>query len=147
MTDLKYFVTLFHSNYMSRGLIMYESLKKEMTDFHLFIIAVDKTTYDRLTDWNLDKVSVISLEEFEDEDLLRVKGERTAAEYCWTCSSKSILYIIERFHVPACTYVDADICFFSDPEELFQELSEQDAVLITAHRYSDYCDQTKVSGK
>lgn len=147
MLETKYFVTLFNSNYMSRGLVMYESLKKEMEHFHLYIVAFDEQTYLKLSGWKLDNVTVISLEEFEDEELLRVKKERTATEYCWTCSSKSILYVLKHFNVPECTYVDADLCFFSNPIVLLKELGEDDSVLLTAHRYSSYCDQERTSGK
>lgn len=147
MPEIKHFVTLFNSNYMSRGLVMYESLKNELDAFHLYIIAFDEKAYMKLSGLNLEKVTVISLEEFEDEELLSVKKGRSAAEYCWTCSSKSILYIIEHFGVAECTYVDADLCFFSNPDVLIQELEAQDSVLITAHRYSDYCDRTQSSGK
>lgn len=147
MAGTKYFVTLFNSNYMSRGLVMYESLKREMGDFHLYIIAFDDKARGKLAGLGLDRATVISLEEFEDESLLRVKGGRTAAEYCWTCSSKSILYVMERFKVEECTYIDADLCFFSDPAALTQELGEDGSVLLTAHRYSKYCDQTAESGK
>ena len=126
---------------------MYESLKKELRNFHLFILAFDQQAYIKLKELDLDRVTVISLEEFEDEDLLRVKGDRTAAEYCWTCSSKAVLYILENFDVSECTYVEADVCFFSDPSVLSGELGDKDSVLITAHRYSEYCDQTVRSGK
>lgn len=126
---------------------MYESLKKVMDHFHLYIIAFDQLAYRKLKEFDLEKVTVISLEEFEDEELLRVKEERTAAEYCWTCSSKAALFILEHIGVPECTYIDADLCFFSNPAVLLQELGEDNAVLITAHRYSEYCDQTIQSGK
>lgn len=147
MPKTKYFVTLFNSRYVSRGLIMYESLKRVMCDFHLYIIAFDRQSYLKLTECGLENATIISLEEFEDEELLRVKPQRTAAEYCWTCSSKSVLYIMERFEVAECTYVDADLCFFSDPSVLIGELKDNDNVLITLHRYSAYCDQSESAGK
>ncbi len=147
MSKTEYFVTLFNSRYVSRGLAMYESLKNVMRDFHLYIIAFDRQSYLKLSECGLDRATIISLEEFEDEELLRVKAERTAAEYCWTCSSISVLYIMERFGVTECTYIDADLYFFSDPSVLLEELTEEDCVLITAHRYSAYCDQSEASGK
>lgn len=147
MNNKRVFVTLFNSRYMSRGLVMYESMVNVMTDFILYIIAFDDKAYEKLKELNLKNVEVISLQEFEDEKLLIVKKERTAGEYCWTCSSKSILYILEKYNVEQCTYIDADLYFFSDPTCLLDEMGDEESVLITEHRYSDYCNQAKTSGK
>jgi hypothetical protein len=143
----KAFVTLFNSNYLSRGLVMYDSLARNMKDFTLYIIAFDDKAYFKLRSLKLKNVVVIQLAKFEDGELLRVKNERTSGEYCWTCSSKSLLYVLETFHEEECTYVDADLLFFNDPSCLIEELDNGDSVLITEHRYSDYCDQSKMSGK
>ncbi len=140
------FVTLFNSRYLSRGLALYESLKNVMTDFMLYIIAFDDMAYYKLNQLCLDNVELISLSEFEDADLLKAKSNRTEQEYCWTCSSKSILYILDKYHLERCTYIDADIFFFSTPLVLLEEMG-QNSVMITGHRYSDYCDQAEVSGK
>ena len=147
MNERAVFVTLFNSRYMSRGLTMYESLKNAMNDFLLYIIAFDDKAYQKLNLLKLDKAVIISLNEFEDEELLRVKSERNSKEYCWTCSSKSIAYILDMYGHSACTYIDADLFFFSNPLCLIEEMDEKESVLITEHRYSEYCDQTEVSGK
>ena len=42
------FVTLFNSNYLSRGLVMYQSLLKHCPHFHLYVIAFDDITFDYL---------------------------------------------------------------------------------------------------
>lgn len=144
---MKRFVTLFNSAYLSRGLVLYESMLKYIDDFFLYILAFDDDVYARLISFNLKNVEVISLSEFEDEELLRVKQIRTAQEYCWTCASKSLLYVIEKYSLEECTYIDADIMFFSNPSILFNELKKDESVIITPHRYSDYCDQTRTSGK
>jgi len=141
------FVTLFNSRYLSRGLVMYESLMKHMDDFILYIIAFDAKSYKKLAELNLKNVILISLWEFEDEELLKVKSGRTDGEYCWTCSSKSILYVLEKYNEDECTYVDADVYFFDNPTCLLEELGEEDSVLITEHRYSDYCNWAESSGK
>ncbi len=143
----KSFVTLFDSYYLSRGLAMYESMLHHMEDFILYIIAFDDKAYKKLRESNLKKAVIIPLCEFEDEELLKVKKDRTRAEYCWTCSSKSLLYILEKYHEEECTYVDADVYFFDNPTCLIEELGENNSVLITEHRYSDYCNLEKTSGK
>ena len=91
------FCTLFNSTYLSRGLVMYDSLLKNCDDFHLYVFAFDDKTNEYLRSQELKNVTVISLSEFEDPDLLRVKPTRTAGEYCWTSTSSTILYCINNF--------------------------------------------------
>ena len=63
------YCTLFDSNYLTRGLAMYESLKKYSHNFHLFIFAFDIRSYNLLKKLKLVSTTVISLKEFEDEEL------------------------------------------------------------------------------
>jgi len=140
------YCTLFDSNYSSRGLAMYRSLNENAKDFHLFIVAFDDKCYEMLLKLSLKNVTVISLTEFEDEQLLTIKSTRTPQEYCWTCTPSIILYCINKFNLKICTYIDADLLFYSDPEILIDEMGDK-SVLITEHRYSPEYDQTKTSGK
>jgi hypothetical protein len=140
------FCTLFNSNYLSRGVVMYESLLKHCADFHLYVFAFDDTCYKFLKSQDYKHLTVVSLKDFEDDELLRVKATRTMAEYCWTCTSSTILYCIKKFSLDNCTYLDADLQFFSDPQLLFDEMGDK-SVLITEHRYTREYDQSKESGK
>jgi len=144
---MNYFCTLFDSGYLSRGLALYESLGRHIPeDFTLFVLAFDDYTYDILTTLKLENVRVISLDEFEDENLRAVKASRSLGEYCWTCTPSLILYCIEKYQLPHCTYLDADLYFFSHPAPLFEELGKK-SVFLTEHRYTPKYDQTQTSGK
>ena len=78
------FCTLFDSVYMSRGMAMYRSLCRQCENFHLYIFAFDDYCYDFFLCNNFKNVTVISLSEFEDQELLIAKENRTRGEYCWT---------------------------------------------------------------
>lgn len=144
---MKNYCTLFDSNYIMRGLAMYNSLKKYSKDFHLYIFAFDDNCHNKLRELKLENVTVISLNEFEDEELLEVKPTRTAGEYCWTSTPSTILYCIERYELEFCTYLDADLYFFSNPDVLINEMEEAGkSVLITNHRYTPEYDQSSTSG-
>lgn len=140
------FCTLFDSNYLSRGLAMYYSLENVCQNFHLYIFAFDNKCENILDKLNLKFATVISLKDFEDEELLKVKPNRTRAEYCWTSTSSTILYSIKNFNLPNCTYLDADLYFYSTPKIIFDELGDT-SILITEHRYSKYYDKSKKAGK
>lgn len=134
---MHYFCTLFDSFYLSRGLAVYDSLKEHSSGFHLFIFTFDDLAYEILLDLKLDFVTLVSLTEFETNELKEVKKERSKAEYCWTCTPSVITYVLERYKVPHCTYIDSDLYFYSDPGVLVSELQANNKnVLITEHRYS-----------
>jgi hypothetical protein len=90
-----------------------------------------------LDELKLQKVTVISLYEFETPELLEVKGVRSRAEYCWTCTPSTISYILHNYNVSCCTYLDSDLIFYSDPSVLIEEMfSFTKNVLITEHGFS-----------
>jgi hypothetical protein len=139
------FCTLFDSNYLSRGLALFESLKMVSSGFHLYIVAFDEESYRYLASIGEKDLTVISLSEFENEDLLKVKPGRSAAEYCWTCTPSIISYCIENYQLPSCIYVDADMIFYHDPQILLDELNN-DSVLITEHRFTKDYDVSATHG-
>ena len=134
------FCTLFDSAYLSRGVAMYQSLSKHCADFHLYVFAFNDACLRTLKAMNLPNLTVVSLEEFEDEELLRVKPYRSRAEYCWTCTASTVLYVLNNYKVDNCTYLDSDLYFFSSPQSLLNEMGEN-SVLITPHRYTPQYDQ------
>jgi hypothetical protein len=139
------YCTLFDSNYLTRGLAMYESLKKYSDNFHLYIFAFDDKSHEFLKKLNLESVTVISLKEFEDEQLLAIKSYRATGEYCWTCTPSVIKYSLKEYSLDSCTYLDADLYFFSNPSVLIEEMIDK-SVLITEHRYTPKYDQRATSG-
>jgi len=140
------FCTLFNTAYLSRGLVLYQSLRKHAPDSHLYVFAFDDQVLDYFRKENLPGLTVISLLEFEDPELLRIKSSRSAAEYCWTCTPSTVLYCIRNYHLDQCTYVDADLCFYDNPALLMKEMGA-DSVQITEHRYTKAYDQSAASGK
>lgn len=140
------FCTLFDSNYLTRGLALYESLEKHCPAFHLYIFAFDDRCLRVLRALNLQHATLIPLADFEDEQLLAVKPGRSRAEYCWTSTSSTILYVLEHYAPDACTYLDADLYFYSSPEPLFAELGQR-SILLTEHRYSPMYNKEVKSGK
>lgn len=142
------YCTLFDSNYLIRGLAMYNSLKENSDKFHLYVFSFDELSNKILKELNLENLTVISLKEFENEELLKVKSGRTPGEYCWTSTPLTILYCIEKYGLDFCTYVDADIYFFSNPEVLIKEMVENNnSILLTEHRYTKIYNQEITSGK
>lgn len=129
--------TLFNSMYLDKGLVLYKSLEKINCEFTLYVLAMDSRCYEILSDLNYDNLVPIKLQDFESKDLLSAKSNRSFGLYCWTCSSSLIKYILERFQPDYCTYIDADMAFYSDPYVLVDELEKTGKdVSLVAHRFS-----------
>lgn len=140
------FCTLFDSNYLSRGVAMYESLVRHAPAAELFVIPFDERCRRTLERLRLPRMTVVPLEEFEDPELKAAKSNRPWVEYLWACTPSVLRYVIEKAGREHCTYVDADLYFFSSPQPLLEELGG-DAVLVTEHRYTRRYDQTATSGR
>lgn len=126
--------TLFNKGFLTRGLSLYRSLERTCDSFCLYVVAFDDFTANYLLELALPNMRVISLKEFEDMELLRIKHTRSLAEYYWTCASSVILYVLQKYQVNECTYLDADVCFYSDPN-LIRNTMEGFSIGITPHRY------------
>lgn len=133
-----HFCTLFDSAYLDKGLALHKSLERVCRDYTLYVFCFDRTAHDVLSQMKLPHVIPIHHSEVETPQLLKLKAERSKAEYCWTCTPVIIEYVLDHYEVDSCTYVDADLYFFHDPEVLFREIRESGAgIVITEHRFPD----------
>lgn len=132
------FCTLFDSYYLDKGLALYHSLEKASDDFNLYTFCFDDKCYEILSEKNYSNIQVLHHSCFETEELLKIKKERSKAEYCWTCTPVVIEYVLEHFSVDDCTYLDSDLYFYADPQILFDEINKKNAdVIIVPHRFKD----------
>jgi len=132
------FVTLFDSYYLDKGIALYQSLEKVSKDFHLYIFCFDDKSRDLLKTRMMEHATILHHSDIEKETqkLSELKKERSKAEYCWTCTPVVIEYVLKHYPVESCTYIDADLYFFSDPQVLFDEIEKSGAdIVITEHRF------------
>lgn len=141
------FCTLFDKRYLSRGLLLHESLLNvsKGINFNLYVFAFDDESEKYLKNINLKFLTVISLKDLENDSLLKIKSSRTPAEYCWTCTPQTVSYCFENFNLENCTYLDSDIFFYDSYLPLFNEIGHN-SVGITRHNYTKKYDQSKTSG-
>ena len=144
------FCTLFDHNYLSRGLILYESLCSYCSDsFTLYILTTDDIAYNWLKSHPHNNIIINSIADITCvyPILEQLKKERTQAEFNWTLSSFSLQFFLNKYHLSSLTYLDADLCFYADPKILFDELDKKESVIITPHNYTPKYDQTATSGR
>lgn len=132
------FCTLFDSYYLDKGLTLYHSLENCTESFRLYIFCFDDKSYEVLESVKLKHAVILHHSKIEDEELLRIKKERSKAEYCWTCTPVIIEYVLKHYKEENCTYIDADLYFFRDPKPLFDEIRKAGAnIVITEHRFKN----------
>lgn len=132
------FCTLFDSNYLDKGLVLFDSMCKHINDFRLYVFAFDETCYEVLNAENDCRLIPVRIEALEQAYpcLMEAKKDRNSIEYNWTCSSWTIKYVLEQIQENICTYIDADMRFFSSPEPVFQAMRDRNcSVMIVPHRF------------
>lgn len=127
------FCTVFDSNYLDKGVLMYQSLEKTAIDFKLYVVCLDENAYKILKSLSYAHLIPIDFETFLSPELRVAQSNRSRSEFCWTCSSCAIEYVLKVYHEDMCTYIDADLYFYSDPQVLFDELAEN-SIGIIEHR-------------
>ncbi len=130
--------TLYNSLYLDKGLVLYNSLCECAKDFELYVLCMDEKCYEVLSDIGEERLKPIHLSDVENDKMLEAKSNRSVAEYCWTCSSRLIQYILSTFHPECCTYIDADMYFYHDPQLLIDEMLEAGkSVMMVPHRFTE----------
>ncbi len=142
---MRHYCTLFDRNYLAKGLVLHESLRKHSSQpFTLHILAMDLETISLLIDLNLENTELLLLSNFERAmNLEPIKQSRTWQEYCWTVASCLMEYLMPW--VSDVTYLDADLCFFSDPRIIFDEI-DTNSIGITPHRFPTHRKHMEKNG-
>lgn len=137
---MQYFTTFFDKNYLSRGLVLVDSLQKQSDGFELFLFCLDDSTFTYFeankSQYPQVKTILLSDIEKEDEELLSCKVNRTVIEYYFTLSPCLPLYILKKFNLPHICSLDADIKFYASPQSLFDCLLNY-SIIITPHKFSN----------
>jgi hypothetical protein len=141
------YCTLFDAGYLSRGMALYRSLQRWARPFRLHVLCMDEIVERALSPFVGDEMALVPHRDFASERMQRIRGERSRAEYCWTCTPVLIDHLFERSpELPLLTYLDADLYFFASPESLFDEMGAASS-LITPHFYSPQYDNSATAGR
>ena len=142
----RHFCTLFDKAFLARGLSLFDSLAKHCPDLMVWMLCMDNESYDTLSKLNYRNITPLRLSEVEDAELLGVKSGRSNSEYCWMMSSSLPLFLLEKKGLNMITYLDADMYFLGDVEEIFYEFGDN-SIMIIPHWYADKNDpKLKLSG-
>ncbi len=141
------FCTYFDSNYLPRGLALYESLRAHCPSFRLWILCLDDACYQALAEQNLPHVELIPLSALEaaDPELAAVRSTRSRIEYYFTSTPSLAWYVLNQAGVEMITYLDADLFFFSALSPIFDEIADS-SIAIVGHRFPPNLRHLEVYG-
>jgi hypothetical protein len=142
--------TFFDKNYLSRGLVLYNSLEEFTSDFELYILCLDDFTRDYFEKNKMEfpEVKTLQLKDIEenDADLAIAKSNRSRIEYYFTLSPCLPLYLLKKHNLSHICSLDADILFLNSPQSLFDKLNEY-SIVITPHKFSNEISHLSKFGK
>ena len=132
-----HFTTVVSIGYIYKFLAMQESLERHCKNYHLFVICVDREVNRVLKMMPLKNITLLKASDFEEEILLVAKNNRSYHEYCWTLKP-FILHHVMKVYKDAqyFAHIDADLFFFSDPEQIVNE-DPLASLFLTDHNNSD----------
>jgi putative methyltransferase (TIGR04325 family) len=145
----RHYCTYFDKNYVPRGLVLLDSMDRHCGDFRLHMLCLDEITFDVLSRLAHPRVQLTRLVDLEaqDPELAAAKPTRSTVEYYFTLTAAWPRYLLQRFaEIDFLAYVDADMCFYSDPEPVYAMLGNA-SVAITPHRFSEDCLELERYGK
>jgi hypothetical protein len=134
------FCTYFDKNYLSRFLVLKDSIDKFNNQYNFIILALDDFVIDFFGKNKIKNIQLINLKDLEQEykDLIVAKNNRNLIEYYFTLSPFLPRYIFKKTKCKSIAYVDSDFFFFKDPAKLFRQNSNSSITLINQKSESKY---------
>jgi len=140
-----HFTTVVSLGYIYKFLAMQESLERHCNNYQLFALCVDREVYTILKRMSIKNITVLKASDFENGNLLSAKNNRNYHEYCWTLKPYILNYVMNTYKdAKYFAHVDADLFFYSDPEEIIRENTSA-ALFLTDHNNSEkfmHCYET-----
>lgn len=146
-----HFCTYFDKNYLTKGLTLFKSLKNHSDPFRLYVLCMDEDTYQfiRALEGQYNELIPIALKDLEswDKELLSAKENRSQIEYYFTLSPILPLYVLNLANdIDIVTYLDADLYFYSNPRQIYDELGAN-SILIIEHRFTEVLKKFEKNGR
>ena len=128
------FCTLSDSKYRVKLLVLHQTLMEHVGDFRLHVLCLDDALFGLLSQLALKNTRLIRLKDFVDPKLASKRTTRTLIEWYWTMTPSLPLYILNKHPgTEEIAYLDADLCFYSSPEPMYEEIGDAPMMVIPHH--------------
>jgi hypothetical protein len=154
---MKNFCTVADFNFLNRVLALNKSLKKYSDKYILHLLCLDDQIFNSINDENIKLYKLENLYE-NDKSLFHARNNDPSREalinsagnidkakrlqFIWTLSPYFTWYCLDTLECDDVLYIDADIYFFSNWENLYKHL-DKISVGIVEHR----CETSTLNGK
>jgi hypothetical protein len=130
------FCTYFDSAYADKGWVCHRTLIDHSPDSRLFVLAFDDRVLTQAKSLAGKQVVPVGLADIEEycPALLAAKGTRQMKEYYATISPVLPLFLFDRFGMETVFYTDADMAFWSAPEEIAEVMGGH-SLMVTDHGF------------
>ena len=134
------FCSYFDKNYLSRFLVLKDSIDVFKLEYNYFVLALDNFVEDFFQKQKIKNIQVISLKDLEQEykDLIIAKNNRDLIEYYFTLSPFLPIYIFEKFKSTNLIYVDSDFFFYKDPIQFSNQNINSSVTLVKQNANTKY---------
>lgn len=121
------------------GLALFYSLRSHLSSFRLHVLCLDEQSCELLSSLQIEQLNPVPLSNLEkfDQELLRVKSNRSRVEYIFTCTPCFPHFLLNSYpEIEFITYLDSDLFFFASPEVILEEIGSA-PVAIVPHRFAE----------
>jgi hypothetical protein len=134
------FCSYFDKNYLSKFLILRDSLINLNCNVNFYILALDDFSYIFLKKKNFKNVILCNLNELEKKfpSLNDIKNTRNNIEYYFTLSPYLPIFLEEKFLLKKLNYIDVDSFFYKNPELFYKSLGVYSVILIKQNFKQQY---------
>lgn len=132
-----YYYSIYRKDYLYKGIVLYESMKRHDGDFKFFLICMEEESVELLKKLKLIDLIPISIKEIEEYDkrIPELKGQRGEKTYIWTAKASVPLYLFDRYkEMDHVIWVDGDTEFMSDSEPIYEQWGDS-SVLLTEEKF------------
>ena len=119
MERTRAYCTYFDSGYLSRGLVLIESLREHGDDSPVWVLALDDAAKTYIDSANLPGVFALTIADIEtaEPELLPLKSQRSRMEYFFTSTPLLMRWVANQQGNPSTVviYLNSDLFFFDNP--------------------------------
>ena len=132
---MNYICTYFDINFLGRGLSMINSIKNtSINDSLFYILTLDNEVRNFLQELNDPAMRLIELDDIEAE--FKIKNTfASKKEYFFSLTPYLCMYCLDFLKLKSILYVDADIYFTGNIEEVTRGMHHNHVVAISPHRH------------
>ena len=134
------YFTVLNKFFIPQLILLNKSMRRCIKHFNLLIIAIDQETINELKNIKFYNSKVILFDLInEDKDYIRIRNERTIAEFCSTITPYIFKLIFKKYkNINHLIYIDTDMFFFKNPKKkIFKFLSSKKKAYITKHNFNN----------